>query len=166
MSITQPSVTVKQPQPIAFDTRLNWLGNKKGALMAGEVMNSIYVATPKSFGGEGHDWSPEHLFLGALSSCFMTTFLAFAKKSELPFFNFTCDAKGTINLVNGKYRFTEIELLTKVYIIEEGLKEQARQVMEKAQQYCMIGAAINCPINYQHQVRVGFQSQLMADKTY
>lgn len=154
-----PLVAVKQPQPIFFDTQLRWLGSKKGSLNAEDVKNSIYVATPKNFGGEGHDWSPEHLFLGAVSSCFMTTFLFFAKKAGLSFFNFTCDARGAINIVNGRYRFIQIELFSKVYIIESLLKDDAMLVLQSAQERCMIGAAISCPIEYHNEVQVGFQSK-------
>lgn len=38
---------------------------------------------PPEFGGPERTWSPEHLFVAAVSSCLMTTFRAIAEMSEL-----------------------------------------------------------------------------------
>ena len=55
----------------------------------------IEVATPPEFPkGIAGIWSPEHLFVAAISGCLMTTFLAIAENSTLEFTSFSCQAKG------------------------------------------------------------------------
>lgn len=79
MTDIQPLLSKKDKQ-ISFQVELNWLSKQKGILSAKDVSVTMHVATPVTFGGEGKEWSPEHLFLGSISSCFMTTYLAFAKQ--------------------------------------------------------------------------------------
>ena len=68
----------KTDKQFFFEVQLNWLTDKKGLLSAKDASGTLHVATPPAFGGEGKPWTPEHYFLSAVSSCFMTTFLFFA----------------------------------------------------------------------------------------
>ena len=76
---------------------LVWDQARKGTLTAPGLTHPIEVATPPEFdGGMPGIWSPEHLYVAAISSCLMTTFLASAAYSHLPFVSFTCPAEGTL----------------------------------------------------------------------
>ena len=56
----------------------------------------VEVATPPEFAnGMPGIWSPEHLFVAAVNSCLMTTYLAIADNSKLPFVSFSSRATGT-----------------------------------------------------------------------
>jgi organic hydroperoxide reductase OsmC/OhrA len=46
-----------------------------------DALPVLEVASPPEFGGPGGEWSPEHLFVAAISSCLMTTFQAIAAMS-------------------------------------------------------------------------------------
>lgn len=80
-----------------YNVNIEWLEARKG-IMESSVLNSkIEVATPPEFsGGMAGIWSPEHLFVAAAASCFMTTFLAVAEKSRLEFISFSCKASGIL----------------------------------------------------------------------
>ena len=76
---------------IKYNTQLNWIADRRGIMSSPELNESFEVATPPQFpkGMEGI-WSPEHLLTAAVSSCFMTTFLAIAENSKLAFDQFSC----------------------------------------------------------------------------
>ena len=152
----------QQLKPVCFNTQLDWIGNKKGILRADEVQGNIYVSTPQQFGGEGQDWSPEHLFLGSLSSCFMTTFLFLARKHELPVSNFSCGAAGSVELIKGKYEFTQVDLYPRVHIMDESLRGKAEKVLLKTSQYCLVAGALKCRLLYNTEIFVGLQSKQQA----
>ena len=88
------------------------------------------MAIPPKFGGDGKEWSREHLFLGSISSCYMTIYLVFAKKMDFEITHFECNAIGQIELVDGKYKFTHVNLYPKVYIADESLREKAKSHSE------------------------------------
>ena len=138
----------KRDQPFHFEIRLDWLELKRGIFSSTDVRDTLRVATPKTFGGEGEEWSPEHLFLGAVSSCYMTTFLAIAEKMGIEITHYDCQAIGQIEMTEGKYRFAKVDLYPKAYIANEAFREKLVSALEKAQKYCLVSNSINCPVIY------------------
>lgn len=146
-----PSKTDKQYQ---FKVQLHWTGKKQGVLSADNATGTIEVATPPEFGGEGTLWSPEHLFLSAINSCFMTTFLAFAEKMRLPVEDFECPVIGQLRLIDGKFGFFAIDLFPKVHIANEGLRDMVVLALEKTHKYCIITNSVSAPVYYHSEIVV------------
>jgi peroxiredoxin-like protein len=142
----------KSDKQFLFETNLNWITKKKGLMSAREVKGSLHVSTPVSFGGEGKDWSPEHLFLGSVSSCLMTTFLSFADKLNFKISRFECESIGQVHLVDGHYEFTNINLYPKIFIQDESIRDKAVQALQKAQKNCLITNSIRSAIIYHSEI--------------
>ena len=142
----------KEDKKIQFNVQLNWMANKKGLLSAYDADGTLLIATPPAFGGEGKPWSPEHLFLGAISSCFMTTFLVFAEKSKLNISRYNCSIIGQISFSEGRYRFILIDLYPKIFIADEASREKAETVLKKTHQYCIITNSVSAPIFYHSEI--------------
>lgn len=142
----------KKDKHFIFEVQLNWLKAKKGILFAKDANGSLQIATPPKFGGEGNPWTPEHYFLSAISGCFMTTLLAFVEKTGLAISHFDCNIIGQIEIVEGEYKFTRIDLFPRVYIEDERLREKAELVLEKTHKYCLISNSVNADIFYHSQI--------------
>ena len=142
----------KTEKKILFDIQLNWLEKKRGILSANDVKDTIRVALPQQFGGTGDEWSPEHLFLGSLSSCFMTTLFAFADKMDLEISHYECQTIGQIEIINGKYEFTTIDIYPKISIPDETLREKAFRVLERTQNYCLVANSIRSRVIYHSEI--------------
>ena len=139
-----------------FETELKWLQDSKGTLTSRSIMDPIKVATPKSFKGiEGGMWSPEHLLIGAVSSCFMTTFLFYAKQKGLPVTNFECEAIGLVELKSGRLKFTEINVYPKVIVEKELLTDLAKEAIELTKQNCLITSALSVIVYYHPTIELG-----------
>ena len=147
-------ISRKGDKQFLFQVELNWLEKQKGLLSNSQLGEKIRVATPPLFGGEGNDWSPEHLFLSAVSSCFMTTYLAFAKKIRFEISNFECSTIGQIELVEGRYQFTRINIFPKIFVADETLKLKAKLALEKTQKYCLVSNSVTAAIIYHSEVLV------------
>jgi organic hydroperoxide reductase OsmC/OhrA len=144
----------KTDKQFLFEVNLNWKEKNKGVISAVDVDGTIDVATPPEFGGEGKSWSPECLFLSSISSCFMTTYLVFAKKLQFSIAAFECNTIGQIEIVDGKYKFTLINVYPKIFIADESLKEKAKVALEKTHKYCLISNSINAAIFYHSQIKI------------
>jgi peroxiredoxin-like protein len=144
----------KTDKQFFFEVQLNWLSAKKGILFADDAEGTIHVATPPKFGGEGKPWTPEHLFLSSISSCYMTTFLAFAQKAGFEISHFDCNIVGQIAMAEGKYRFTTINLYPKIYIGNESLREKAASAVEHTHKYCLISSSVNAAIFYHTEILI------------
>ena len=124
--------------------------------MRSDVLNSsIEVATPPEFpkGMQGI-WSPEHLFVAAINSCLMTTFLAIAENSRLVYNNFESKAIGKLELVDGKYIMSEVVLKPVVVLSNEEDREKALKVLHKSEAACLISNSVKSKIILEPEVKV------------
>lgn len=135
-------------EPHYYTVALNWLTDRKGELSSSELQTKFEVATPPQFpkGIEGI-WSPEHLLTAAVSSCLMTTFLSIAENSKLEFVSFSCDAKGKLEQVEGKFLMTEIILEPVLIITKAEDKEKAERILHKSEAACLISNSIKSKVS-------------------
>lgn len=131
-----------------FEVNLQWKNDRKGTLSSPVLPNQIEVATPPDFPkGMAGIWSPEHLFVAAVNSCFMTTFLSIAENSKMEFISFECNAVGIVDKVDGKYVVTEITLQPKILIPSSQNEDKARRIIEMTEKACLISNSIKSKIN-------------------
>lgn len=130
-----------------YQVKLNWVEDRKGIIQSDVLESKIEVVTPPEFPkGIAGKWSPEHLFVAAVNSCFMTTFLAVAENSKLEFDAMECNAVGILDKVEGKYQITEITLFPIVKILDEVQKDKAIRVMEMSEKACLISNSIKSKV--------------------
>lgn len=138
-----------------YEVTVAWNADRKGMMSASDVSTKIEVATPPQFPkGMENIWSPEHLFVAAINSCLMTTFLAIAENSKLEFTNFSSKASGKLEMVEGKYLMTEVTLLPTVTIEKEHDKERATRILEKSEAACLISNSVKSKIILKTEVIV------------
>jgi len=126
-----------------YQIKLDWIADRKGLLQSEALDEKIEVVTPPEFPkGIARKWSPEHLFVASINSCFMTTFLAVAENSKLEFTTLECNAIGTLDKVDGKFRMTEVLLNPILTITDETLKEKAMRVLEMSEKACLISNSV------------------------
>jgi peroxiredoxin-like protein len=125
-----------------YTTEVEWTGDRHGDLRA-PVLPELQVDAPPEFKGHEGVWTPEHLFVASVNSCFMTTFLAIAENSKLDFVSFKTDAEGKLEKVEGKgFVMTEITLHPKLVISHARDAERASRILEKAEKHCLISNSI------------------------
>ena len=134
---------IKNNKPIIFSTDIEWSGEKSGTVSLLEGKKNILVSTPPEFGGPEGDWSPEHLFLSSITSCFMSTYLVFVDKMKIEHTGFECTTTGQVELVDGKYKFTFIHLYPKAFVGTVAHVEKAQIALEKSKKYCLVSNSIN-----------------------
>jgi organic hydroperoxide reductase OsmC/OhrA len=126
-----------------FEVELARVAGRKGVLIAKDVKGSIEVTTAPEFkGGEPDIWTAEHLFLGSLSSGYMTTYLALADQKNLKIAHLTCAAIGQINLYQSHLEFTTINLYPKIYIESETDKALANEILLTAYLHCIVANSV------------------------
>lgn len=89
-------------------------------------------------------WSPVHLMVSAVESCFLATFLAIAERSRVEIKSFKSTAEGVIDTIDGKRTaITSITIRPKVELINESDKTRLPKLFEKAEEYCTVGNSLN-----------------------
>jgi peroxiredoxin-like protein len=109
-------------------------------------------APPLDFDGPGDAWSPEHLLLAAVETCFLFTLRAIAKGSNVDFLSLDLAAEGTVDRQGGVTRFTEIVLRPRLTLAPGADRSRALRVMEKSEKACLVSASLSTPIRLEPEI--------------
>ena len=123
------------------------------ATKAGDL-STLNIAAPKEFDGPGDKWSPEDLLVASVASCLILTFRAVANASKLEWSDIKCEAKGTLELQDRKTQFTEIFINASLTINSSEDEEKAVQLLEKAENNCLITNSLTSKTHLQTNVTV------------
>lgn len=146
----QPKRTYKT---FTYNTSLKWAGDRAGMLHS-PGKPEFRVASPPEFKGEEGVWTPEDLFVAAVETCTMTTFLAFAFNKKLPVQSYESSAEGKLEFVDGGYRFTGVIVKPVITLNSEDAIELARQIMHAAHEKCLISNSIHASVDVDPEFRV------------
>jgi organic hydroperoxide reductase OsmC/OhrA len=125
-----------------YRVTVHWTVGREGWVES-PSLPPVEVATPPQFGGPEGFWSPEHLFVGAVASCFMTTFVAIARNSNLEFLALDVPTSGRLDRgEDRRFRLREIRLRPRLEIANPQDREKALRILDKAHQGCLIANTI------------------------
>lgn len=138
----------------SYSTEVEWTKERQGDLCS-PVLPCLHVDAPPEFKGHDGAWTPEHLFVGAVNSCFMTTFLAIAENSKLDFVSFRAAADGKLEKLEGEgFIMTEITLRPKLTIRDSRDTARASRILEKAEKHCLISNSIKSEVHLEPEIQV------------
>jgi peroxiredoxin-like protein len=130
-------------------------GPRKGVIRGEAAWLTIPFSAPPEFLGEAGLWTPEHLLVASVVSCFVSTFSGIAERSRFEFASFGLDAQGLLENKDGAWRFAEIRLSPDVTLLKEADRERALRLLEKAEKSCLIARSLHCKITMTPTVQVG-----------
>jgi peroxiredoxin-like protein len=128
----------------SYRTTAHWAEHKRGIVEAEGVPRTINFAAPPEFGGEPGLWTPEHLLVAAVSTCYVATLRALAEASKIGFHALELTVEGTIEKQDGGFRFTRVLLRPIVTIAQEQRRERMGRLLEKAKRACLITRSLAC----------------------
>jgi len=119
---------------------------------------TLRSASPAEFDGPGNRWSPESFLVAAVGDCFILTFRAVARASKLPWTALHCDMTGTLDRVDRVTKFTGFEIQAHLDVPPGTDVAQARHVLEKAEQNCLITNSLTGTIRLIPEIEVAPQA--------
>jgi peroxiredoxin-like protein len=128
----------------SYKAAAHWTNHKRGIVERETIPRTINFAAPPEFGGEPGLWTPEHLLLAAVSTCYVATLRTVAEASKLEFEGIEVSVEGKIEKLDGGFKFTRITLRPLVTIHNEQDRERVGRVLEKAEQVCLVSRSLDC----------------------
>ncbi len=138
----------------SYHVTARWTSHKRGIVEGENIPRTINFAAPPEFGGEPGLWTPEHLLLASVSTCYVATLRAVAEASKLEFNSLELGVDGTVEKQEGGFRFTRIVLHPAVTIEKEEDRERMGRMLEKAERVCLISRSLACPIALEAKIGV------------
>ena len=137
-----------------YRTHAHWTLHKRGILEAEQIPRTVNFAAPPEFGGEPGLWTPEHLLLGAVATCYVSTFRVIAERSKLDVHGLEVFVEGIISKEQGGFRFTEIVIRPAITVEREQDCERAQRLAEKAEDACLVSRSLSAKITAEYKVEV------------
>lgn len=123
------------------------------------TLPDVKIQLPASFKGpknaEGKDnyYTPEHMFLAAVSGCFFTTFSAISNHSNLKYKTIEIESKGMMDKVDGKSIMAKIEQKIVLTIPSMENTKKAEKILEKVENNCPLANSTKSEIHNTYEVK-------------
>ena len=132
----------------------HWTTHRRGIVEAPDVPRTINFAAPPEFGGEPGLWTPEHMLIAAVATCFTATFRVLAERSKLEVQGMEIPVEGVLEREEKGYRFTEVLLRPLVTILKESDRSKTLLLIEKAEKACLVSRSLNSKITLSPKIVV------------
>lgn len=142
-----------KPKMFLYDVGVRWSREKRGVLSAAGK-SDLEIASPPEFRGHAGVWSPEDLLVAAVNACTMTTFLSAVARRELKLVSYESDATGTLEMADGKFRFTRVVLKPRIVVARAADREPALAAFREAEAGCLIAHSIRATIEAAPEISV------------
>ena len=142
---------IKKFKTFTYHTNIEWKSDRQGALRS-EGKPALEISSPPEFKGIPGVWTPEDLFVAAVEICQMTTFLSFGVRKEIPLRSYKSSAEGTLENVEGKYRFTKVVIKPDIVVGNSWTKEQVEELVHTAHNNCLIGNSITAEVTVEPNI--------------
>jgi len=140
-------------KPLPHHYRIRLAGGPSGyATLSVQGAPDLRSAPPADFDGPGDAWSPEHLLLAAVETCFLFTLQTVAAASRISFSSLDLSSEGTVDRADGVTRFTEIVLRPRLRVPPGTDEARARRVLEKSEKACLVSASLSTPIRLEPEI--------------
>lgn len=139
-----------------YSYRVNavWTSGRRGTVQADSGVKALDFSAPPEFQGEPGLWTPEHLFVAAVASCFITTFRAIADLSKFKPASLEISVQGTIDKSDGGYGFTYVVLKPHLTVERDADRERGVRLLEKTERACLVSRSLKSEIGMEPIVEV------------
>jgi peroxiredoxin-like protein len=138
----------------SYESAARWTTKRRGTVECDQPVPPLEFSAPSEFQGDAGYWTPEHLLLSAVASCFVTTFRAIAELSRFEVVSLEVSAEGALENKEGGFRFAEIILHPILVVASENDRERGLRLLEKAERACLISRSLQTPVRMKPLVEV------------
>ena len=132
-----------------FQAKLAWrpegaLTGTHEATIPGKT--SLQVSAAPQYKGDGTKPNPEELFVTALASCQLLSYVMQAPRIGVTVLAYEDDPVGTLAIADKKMRVTEVVLRPRITIAADADEAKARKLVDTAHDGCFIANSVACAV--------------------
>ena len=115
---------------------------------------AVEVSAAPQYRGDPTRLNPEELFVVALASCQLLTYLALARGAGVTVRRYEERATGTLAIADRKMRMTEVLLRPRITVAAGSDAGAARGLVDKAHDGCFIANSVACAVRMEPEIVV------------
>jgi peroxiredoxin-like protein len=131
-----------------------WMVDKSGMVSAENIPESLEFSAPPEFGGDAEMWTPEHFFLAAVATCFVSTFRSIAEYNKFDTVALDVTVEGVLSKEEGGFRFSEVKIRPVLSLMRDEERERGIKLLYKAERACLISRSLNSRVSMEPVIQV------------
>lgn len=130
-----------------FHVTVNSTGDHGGEILF-EGKPTLPTSSPPVFGGAADRYSPQELFVSAVTACYLTTFGSYAKRMKVTVKSLSIEGRGVVqrDAASG-WRFTDVFVVMHIGVPDAASKLVAQRAAELTEKFCMVSRSVRCPVH-------------------
>lgn len=148
----KPEMPAFKPHKYTGSTRIS---DAKGWEVKGVESEALKGGPPVHLGGETGRWSPEDMFLGALNSCQLGSFLYMARQMQLNVLGYDSEIEGILDVEGETFTFQKVTIRPVIRVGSEEEIEKALECSVRAHGMCFIGNSVKAEIIIEPKITAG-----------
>lgn len=123
----------------------------EGSLKTQSIIRGMEIACdkPKSILGTNTAPAPLEIFISAMGSCLMTTFLYAALKTRIEINDCSVDVRAAAGMEKGRERVQSGEMKLTAWVDESVDTHKVENCFQKAREHCTLTNAVNFPLEFE-----------------
>jgi len=143
-----------------FEGRIAWRAGAEGLAASNHRVEfagrpPMEVSAAPQYRGDPSRLNPEELFLAAVASCQLLTYLALAPRAGVRVLAYEDRAGATLAISDRKMRITEVRLHPRITVAPGTDPERARTAVARAHEDCFIANSVTCAVWIEAEIVVG-----------
>jgi len=128
-----------------------WSADQPGAEQGNHTVtfadrDSLSMSSAPQYRGDPTRLNPEELLTAAVVSCQLLTYLALARRAEVPVVRYEDSPVATLAIAEKKMRITEVLLRPRITLAAGTDVEKARALIDRAHDGCFIANSVRCEV--------------------
>jgi organic hydroperoxide reductase OsmC/OhrA len=108
---------------------------------------AIFLENLARVAEDSEAWSPPHLFVASVESCFFLTMLAVAKKMRVEIKSYSSTAEGLLVSPDGSHQeFREIRIRPDVTLADAADRARLPQLVKLAEEHCLVARSLKTTV--------------------
>ena len=146
-----------RPKTFTFKTSVKWtVGLEAELTSAGKPLVAV-TAAPEFLGVDGK-WTPEDLFVAAVESCLLLSFLSLARTKRLQVISYESVAEGTLEYLTDRFIVSKVVVKPVILVGNEADKALAATLAVQAHERCFISNSIESDVQIKPTILVSRES--------
>lgn len=129
----------------------DWEKEKQG-FFQGSQSQKFAFACPPEFGGPGGFINPEEIFVAAIATCIMATFINVSKRRGIKVVSYKSHTEAIMEFADGHYRITKAYFRPDIVVSSQEEIEECRLVLHDAESTCPIGKSVTTQVIMEERI--------------
>lgn len=139
------------PLPHTYRTAIETEPEATDVIVRSAGLPDLSTNAPSEYGGPGDRWSPETLLMAAVADCYVLSFRAIARASELTWSNLGCEVTGTLDKDGKVVRFVAVSIRARASVAPND-RSRAERILQKAKETCLVTNSLSASIDFAGEV--------------